>query len=94
MLAVCLHQSPGHPVQKLPGEGGAVRPAPGAHHLLAAVQIPLEAAAQDSHIDLTAPRARHPSLPVENEITYVYIWWFANSNGYVPLCVCQVAVRK
>lgn len=70
---MCLHKGPGHPLQKLPGEGGAVRPAPGTHHLLAAVKILLEAAAQDAHIFLTIPQARHLSLPGENEITYVQI---------------------
>ena len=45
-----LHQRTRHPVQELLGEACSVGPAGGVDHLLAAVKVPLEAAAQNLHV--------------------------------------------
>ena len=50
MLAVLLHQGTRHSVQKLLGEAGSARPAGGVDHLLAAVKVALEAAAENLHV--------------------------------------------
>ena len=73
MLTMLVHQISGHPVNVILSEAGAGRPAPDAHRLLAAVQIPLEVAEQDLHIELTSPGARHLPLPCEKEISNIKI---------------------
>ena len=50
--AVLLDQGPGHTVQELFGEAGSVGAAGGVDHLLAAVEVALEAAAQNLHVVL------------------------------------------
>ena len=47
MLAVLLHQRTGHSVQELLGEASSPGPAGGVDHLLAAVKVALEAAAEN-----------------------------------------------
>ena len=62
VLAVLLHQGPGHPVQELLGEARGVGAARGVDHLLTAVEVALEAAAQDLHIVLLILGGRDLSL--------------------------------
>ena len=47
VLAVLLDQRTGHSVQELLGEARSAGPAGGVHHLLAAVKVALEAAAEN-----------------------------------------------
>ena len=47
MLTVLLHQGTRHSVQKLLGEASSSGTTGGVHHLLAAVKVPLEAAAEN-----------------------------------------------
>jgi len=62
VLAVLLHQGAGHPVQELLGEARGVGAARGVDHLLAAMEVALEAAAQHLDIVLLILRGRDLSL--------------------------------
>ena len=57
-----LHEWPRHPVQESLGEAGGVHAAGVVHHLLAAVQVALEAAAEHLHICLLLLWCGHSAL--------------------------------
>merc|ERR1719319_192167 len=63
VLAVALYQGSGHPVQESLGETRRVLATGVVHHLLAAVQVLLETAAQNLHIVLLLPPGHRPPPP-------------------------------
>ena len=66
VLAVLLHQGARHPVQELLGEARGVGAARGVDHLLAAMEVALEAAAE--HLDIVLLILRGRDLSLRNNV--------------------------